>query len=112
MAGRDFEQGDGLASAEGARGRHRSGDDPALAPPETRSEGEAGEILHSVRSDLGPLPIVVGIFSEEEAITRLIGPIFVEKNDESAVHWARHITLESIADVRDNVTIKRFTAAA
>ena len=40
---------------------------------------------------------VVGIFPNEAAITRLVGAILLEQNDEWAVQRARYITLETIA---------------
>ncbi len=40
---------------------------------------------------------VVGIFPDEAAITRLVGAILLEQNDEWVVRRARHITPESIA---------------
>lgn len=36
----------------------------------------------------------VGIFPSEAAITRLVGAILLEQNDEWAVQRARYITLE------------------
>src|SRR5208283_2792275 len=45
---------------------------------------------------------VVGIFPNEAAITRLIGAILLEQNDEWAVQPRRYITMESIAHLSDD----------
>ena len=44
---------------------------------------------------------VVGIFPNEAAITRLVGAILLEQNDEWAVQRARYMTLEGISTVSD-----------
>jgi putative transposase len=49
---------------------------------------------------------VVGIFPNEDAITRLVGAILLEQNDEWAVQRARYITLESIAPIGDDPIIE------
>jgi putative transposase len=45
---------------------------------------------------------VVGIFPNEEAITRLVGAILLEQNDEWAVQRARYMSLETIAPLSDD----------
>jgi transposase-like protein len=45
---------------------------------------------------------VVGIFPNEDAITRLVGAILLEQNDEWAVQRARYMTLETIAPMSDD----------
>ena len=44
---------------------------------------------------------VVGIFPNEAAVTRLIGALLLEQNDEWATQRARYMTLETIAPMSD-----------
>ena len=55
---------------------------------------------------------VVGIFPNENAITRLVGAILLEQKDEWAVQRARYITLETIAPLSDDPFVKLPAAAA
>jgi putative transposase len=48
---------------------------------------------------------VVGIFPNEEAVTRLVGAILLEQNDEWAVQRARYLSLETIAPLSDDPTV-------
>ena len=48
---------------------------------------------------------VVGIFPNEQAITRLIGAILMEQSEEWAVQRARYMTLETIAPMSDDPII-------
>ena len=48
---------------------------------------------------------VVGIFPNEEAITRLVGAILLEQNDEWAVQRGRYMTLETITPLGDDPTV-------
>ena len=55
---------------------------------------------------------VVGIFPNQEAITRLVGAILLEQNDEWAVQRTRYMTLESIAPIGDDPLVSLPTLAA
>ena len=48
---------------------------------------------------------VVGIFPNEAAITRLVGAIRLEQNDEWAVQRARYLTLETMAPMSDDLLV-------
>ena len=55
---------------------------------------------------------VVGIFPNEAAITRLIGAILLEANDEWAVQRSRYMTLETLAPLSDDPLVSLPVAAA
>jgi putative transposase len=55
---------------------------------------------------------VVGIFPNEDAITRLIGAILLEQNDEWAVQRSRYMTLETMAPLSDDPIVSLPVAAA
>jgi transposase-like protein len=55
---------------------------------------------------------VVGIFPNEPAITRLVGAILLEQNDEWAVQRSRYMTLETIASLSDDPIVKLPAVAA
>jgi transposase-like protein len=55
---------------------------------------------------------VVGIFPNEAAITRPVGAILLEENDEWAVQRARYMTLETIASVSEDPIVTLPAVAA
>ena len=48
---------------------------------------------------------VIGIFSNEAAVTRLIGALLLEQNDEWAVQRARYMSLETIAPLSNDIAV-------
>src|SRR6185312_2804365 len=71
-------------------------------PHQHRTKLHSTNPLERLNGDIKRRTEVVGIFPNEAAITRLIGAILLEQNDEWAVQRARYITLESIAPVGDD----------
>jgi putative transposase len=68
--------------------------------------------LERVNGEIKRRTEVVGIFPNEAAITRLVGAILLEQNDEWAVQRARYMTLDTIAPMREDLTLMLPTAAA
>ncbi len=54
---------------------------------------------------------VVGIFPNEAAITRLVGALLLEQNNEWAVQRCRYMTLETMAPVSDDPIVSLPTLA-
>jgi putative transposase len=81
-------------------------------PKEHRAKIHSTNPLERVNGEVKRRTEVVGIFPNEAAITRLVGAILLEQNDEWSVQRARYITLETIAPLRDDLTLMLPTAAA
>ena len=81
-------------------------------PKEHRAKIHSTNPIERLNGEIKRRTEVVGIFPNEEAITRLIGAILLEQNDEWAVQRGRYMTLETIAQLGDdqNIMLSAVTA--
>jgi len=80
-------------------------------PKEHRSKIHSTNPLERLNKEIKRRTEVVGIFPNEEAITRLVGAILLEQNDEWAVQ-RRYLTLETLAPVSDAPAVSLPTVTA
>jgi transposase-like protein len=81
-------------------------------PKDHRPKIHSTNPLERLNGEIKRRTEVVGIFPNEDAITRLVGAILLEQNDEWAVRRARYMTLETIAPLSDDPFVKLPAAAA
>ena len=74
-------------------------------PKEHRVKLHSTNPLERLNGEIKRRTNVVGIFPNEAAITRLVGAILLEQNDEWAVQRARYMTLETIAPMSDDTLV-------
>ena len=74
-------------------------------PVQHRAKLHSTNPLERLNGEIKRRSDVVGIFPNEDAITRLIGALLLEQNDEWAVQRARYMTLESIAPIGDDTLV-------
>jgi putative transposase len=74
-------------------------------PPQHRAKLHSTNPLERLNGEIKRRTEVVGIFPNEAAITRLVGAILLEQNDEWAVQRSRYMTLETIAPIPDDPII-------
>jgi len=71
-------------------------------PREHRTKLHSTNPLERLNGEIKRRTDVVGIFPDEDAITRLGGAILLEQNDEGAVQRARYMTLKSVSQLSDD----------
>jgi transposase-like protein len=81
-------------------------------PAQHRAKLHSTNPLERLNGEIKRRTEVVGIFPNEAAITRLVGAILLEQNDEWAVQRARYMTLETIANMGDDPLVGLPVAAA
>jgi transposase-like protein len=67
--------------------------------------------IERLNGEIKRLADVVGICPNEEAITRLVGALLMEQNDERAVQRCRYMTLETMSNLSEDITPLLATAA-
>ena len=74
-------------------------------PPQHRTRLHSTNPLERLNGEIKRRTGVVGIFPNEDAITRLVGALLLEQNDEWAVQRGRYMTLESVAQLSDDPAV-------
>jgi putative transposase len=74
-------------------------------PKEHRAKLHSTNPLERLNGEIKRRAEVVGIFPNDAAITRLVGALLLEQNDEWAVQRARNMTLETMAPLSDDPLI-------
>ena len=81
-------------------------------PPAHRAKLHSTNPLERLNGEIKRRTEVVGIFSKEAAIVRLVGAILLEQNDEWMVQRSRYLSLETIATLSDNPVVSLPNMAA
>jgi transposase-like protein len=74
-------------------------------PAQHRAKIHSTNPIERLNGEIKRRSDVVGIFPNEAAVTRLIGAVLLEQNDEWAVQRARYMSLETIAPLSDDPSV-------
>ena len=81
-------------------------------PVQHRAKLHSTNPLERLNGEIKRRSEVVRIFPNEAAVTRLIGALLLEQNDEWAVQRARDMSLETIAPLSDDIVVSLKPLAA
>lgn len=81
-------------------------------PAQHRAKLDSTDPLERLNGEIKRRTEVVGIFPNEAAITRFVGALLLEQNDEWAVQRARFMTLETMAPISEKPLVSLPAVAA
>ena len=81
-------------------------------PAQHRTKLHSTNPLERLNGEIKRRTAVVGIFPNKDAITRLVGAILLERNDEWAVQRSHYLTLESVSHISDDPLVSLPAMAA